>query len=72
LTPSHRRAGPASPPSTPPPCARSPFLGGGSSAFLGIPVGPGADEAVLEELGTDSCVRTAEALLQMRVDRLRA
>jgi len=33
----------------------------------GIPVGPGADAQVIEELTTDSCVLTAEALLDARV-----
>lgn len=37
---------------------------GGPASVPGIPVGIGADEQVIEELASDECVLTAEALLQ--------
>ena len=40
----------------------------GPASVPGIPVGPGADRQVIEELETDDCVLTAEALLDARVD----
>jgi hypothetical protein len=54
------------------PLPLGPGGGGGGSAgpasVPGIPVGPGADARVIEELETDSCVLTAEALLEARAD----
>lgn len=41
---------------------------GGPKSVPGIPVGPGADAQVIEELETDDCVLTAEAALDARVD----
>ena len=49
--------------------ACSSLIPGGPASVPGIPVGPGADELVIEELTTDDCVLTAEALLGGRVDR---
>lgn len=40
----------------------------GPASVPGIPVGPGADRQVIEELETDDCVLTAEAMLDARVD----
>ncbi|GAB4819205.1 hypothetical protein N2152v2_006251 [Parachlorella kessleri] len=40
----------------------------GPAAVPGIPVGPGASERVLEELGVDDCVLSAQSLLEHQVD----
>jgi carboxyl-terminal processing protease len=41
---------------------------GGPASLPGIPVGPGADEIVIEELATDDCVLTAESILEAKTD----
>jgi C-terminal processing protease CtpA/Prc len=41
---------------------------GGPKSVPGIPVGPGADKQVVDELETDACVLTAESVLDARVD----
>ena len=41
---------------------------GGPVSVPGIPVGPGADAQVIEELSSDDCVLTAEALLDAKVE----
>ncbi len=41
---------------------------GGPRNVPGIPIGPGADEQVIDALETDSCVLTAESILDARVD----
>jgi C-terminal peptidase prc len=43
---------------------------GGPRSVPGIPVGPGADEQVIDELETDSCVLTAESILDARIDEV--
>lgn len=43
---------------------------GGPKSVPGIPVGPGADRQVVDELETDSCVLTAESILDARVDEV--
>ena len=49
--------------------ACSPLGGaGGPLSMTGIPVGPGADEQVVEELASDDCVLSAEALLQKKLE----
>lgn len=47
-------------------CAVGAF--GGPASVPGIPVGPGADAQVIDELATDECVRTAEAVLDAKAD----
>jgi hypothetical protein len=42
---------------------------GPTISMSGIPVGPGASEAVVAELETDDCVLTAETLLERKVER---
>ena len=48
--------------------ACSAWMLGGPKSLPGIPVGPGADARVMEELETDDCVLTAESVLDARVD----
>ena len=49
--------------------ACSPLGGaGGPLSMTGIPVGPGADQQVVEELASDDCVLSAEALLQKALE----
>jgi carboxyl-terminal processing protease len=43
---------------------------GGPVSVPGIPVGPGADKLVIEELETDSCVLTAENILSKHPGKL--
>lgn len=43
---------------------------GGPSSVPGVPIGPGADERVLEELATDDCLLTAEAYLEKTTEAL--
>jgi carboxyl-terminal processing protease len=47
--------------------ACSPIAPGGPASVPGIPLGPGADERVLDELESDDCVLTAESMLERRV-----
>lgn len=56
------------PPTHPPPWC-SPVAPGEvrKETITGIPVGPGASERVIEELGTDDCVLTAEGVLAQQV-----
>lgn len=48
--------------------ACSALVPGGPESVPGIPVGPGADRLVIDELQTDACVLTAESVLDARVD----
>lgn len=43
---------------------------GGPRSVPGIPVGPGADKLVIEELETDACVLTAENILSKHPGKL--
>lgn len=44
--------------------------GGGQVTIPGIPVGPGADDLVLQELSNDDCVLTAENVLEEESDSM--
>jgi hypothetical protein len=48
-----------------PPCSPDPD---GPAAIPGIPVGAGASQRVIEELGMDDCVLSAQALLESQMD----
>ena len=44
-------------------------ISNGTSTLTGIPVGPSADQMVMEELATDECVLTAETVLESHSDQ---